>query len=391
MLGGTLMAGGLFLLLIPDLRWFLLGLAFIVVGNGLFKPNISVLVGKLYAPTDVRRDSGFTIFYMGINAGGALAPLICGTLIGVHFGYQWGFFAAGLGMIAGLMMFHWLRGWLGPIGAAPVPAESVGRVFKTLLGCLAVVPVVYLMLSEAKIVGYLLLLMFAVLTVYFIGSGVRSGDRVQLHRYLAMLLLFLAKILFWGMFEQAGSSLNFFAKDYVDAPFDFTLFQSANPVFILLMAPVFAWLWPRLEARGMNPSIPRKFAIALLLVALGFTTLVFSIEHLLDDAGKLAWSLLALVYLINTMGELCLSPIGLSMVSKLAAPKDNGLAMGAWFLCTAIGNFAVGAIASVASGGSLGIAQYSATYTQIAIGGAVMGFAFLLFAPLINKLMHGVR
>jgi len=110
MLGGTLMAGGLFLLLIPDLRWFLLGLAFIVVGNGLFKPNISVLVGKLYAPTDVRRDSGFTIFYMGINAGGALAPLICGTLIGVHFGYQWGFFAAGLGMIAGLMMFHWLRG-----------------------------------------------------------------------------------------------------------------------------------------------------------------------------------------------------------------------------------------------------------------------------------------
>ena len=159
------------------------------------------------------------------------------------------------------------------------------------------------------------------------------------------------------------------------------------------MAPLFAWLWPRLDARGLNPSIPRKFAIALLLVALGFTTLVISIHTLQDDAGKVAWTLLALAYLINTMGELCLSPIGLSMVTKLAAPKDTGMAMGAWFMCTAIGNYAAGAIAAVASGGSegSGIAQYAATYTQIAIGGAAMGLVFLLFAPLINRLMHGVK
>jgi len=392
LLGGTLMAAGLFLLLIPDLNWFLVGLAVIVVGNGLFKPNISAMVGKLYAPADPRRDSGFTIFYMGINAGGALAPLVCGTLIGVHFGYQWGFFAAGLGMIAGLVVFHWLTGWLGGIGAAPAPGESMARVAKVLLGCLALVPVVFLMLSQAKIVGYLLLLLFAVLSMYFLMRGA-GGDRVQLHRYVAMLLLFLAKILFWGMFEQAGSSLNFFARDHVDSPFDFTLFQSANPVFILLLAPLFAWLWPKLDARGLNPSVPRKFAIALLLVALGFTTLVLSINYLQDGAGKVAWTMLALAYLINTMGELCLSPIGLSMVSKLAAPKDTGMAMGAWFMCTAIGNYAAGAIAAVASGGSAaeGIFQYAATYTQIAIGGAVMGLLFLAFAPLITRLMHGVK
>jgi proton-dependent oligopeptide transporter, POT family len=394
LLGGTLMAAGLFLLLIPELRWFLIGLAVIVVGNGLFKPNISTMVGMLYAPGDARRDSGFTIFYMGINAGGALAPLVCGTLVGAHFGYQWGFFTAGLGMIAGLVMFHLLTGWIGHVGAAPVARENAGRVLKVALGCLALVPVVYLMLSEAKIVGILLLVLFAVLTVYFVASGIRSGDAVQLHRYIAMLLLFLAKILFWGMFEQAGSSLNFFAKDHVDSPFDFTLFQSANPVFILLLAPLFAWLWPKLEANNLNPSIPRKFAIALLLVALGFTSLVLSIHYLQDANGKVFWTMLALAYLINTMGELCLSPIGLSMVTKLAAPKETGLAMGAWFLCTAIGNYAAGAIATLAYGGGAGasgIGQYAATYTQIALGGAVMGVAFLVFAPLINKLMHGVK
>jgi POT family proton-dependent oligopeptide transporter len=392
LLGGTLMAAGLFLLLVPDLTWFLIGLSVIVVGNGLFKPNISTMVGKLYAPADPRRDSGFTIFYMGINAGGALAPLVCGTLIGVYFGYQWGFFAAGLGMIAGLIVFHWLTGWLGNIGAAPVARERAVRAAKVLLGCLLAVPVVFLMLSQAKIVGYLLLLLFVVLSAYFLLRGA-GGDRVQLHRYVAMLLLFLAKILFWGMFEQAGSSLNFFARDYVDSPFDFTLFQSANPVFILLLAPVFAWLWPKLDARGLNPSIPRKFAIALLLVALGFTTLVLGINYLQSDAGKVGWMLLALAYLINTTGELCLSPIGLSMVTKLAAPKDTGMAMGAWFMCTAIGNYAAGAIAAVASGGSAasGIAQYATTYTQIAIGGAAMGLLFLAFAPLINRLMHGVK
>ena len=393
LLGGALMAAGLFLLLIPDLTWFLVGLAVIVVGNGLFKPNISTMVGQLYAPDDVRRDSGFTIFYMGINAGGAFAPIVCGTLIGARFGYQWGFFAAGLGMILGLMVFQWRRGLIGHIGAPPAPAGWPRRVLIVLAGCIAAVPVVYLLLSRASLVGYILLALFVVLAVYFLTSAVRSGDRVQLHRYVAMLLLFLAKILFWGMFEQAGSSLNFFARDHVDSPFDFTLFQSANPFFILLLAPVFAWAWPRLEQAGRNPSIPRKFALALILVACGFTVLVTAIRGLDDPAARVGWGVLAFTYLLNTMGELCLSPIGLSMVSKLAAPKDTGLAMGAWFMCTAIGNYSAGVIAAVASSGAGagGLAQYAATYTQIAIGGFVLGAAFLLSAPFINRLMHGVK
>jgi POT family proton-dependent oligopeptide transporter len=261
------------------------------------------------------------------------------------------------------------------------------------VGALVAVPLVYLLLNQKTLVGWILGGLFLVLTGYFIWSGVRSRDRVQLHRYIAMLLLFLAKILFWGMFEQAGSSLNFFAKDHVDTPFDFTLFQSANPVFIIALAPVFAWLWPRLEARGINPSIPRKFGIAVVLVAIGFSLLVWAIGALQGEGGRIPWEILALAYLINTMGELCLSPIGLSMVSKLAAARDTGLAMGAWFLCTAIGNYVAGAVAALASGGGGvgGIEQYAATYTQIAIAGFAFGALFLLGAPLVNKLMHGVK
>jgi POT family proton-dependent oligopeptide transporter len=393
LLGGALMALGLFLLLIPQLHWFLIGLSVIVVGNGLFKPNISAMVGQLYAPDDARRDSGFTIFYMGINAGAMLAPLICGTLIGKYFGLKWGFAAAGFGMILGLVVFQWLTGWLGHIGAALQPAESLNRVLKVALGCAAAVPVVYLMLSQAKMVSFILIGLFVLLSVYFVGSGVKSGDRVQLDRYIAMLLLFLAKIVFWGMFEQAGSSLNFFAKDHVNAPFDFSAFQSFNPLFILLLGPVFAWAWPRLEARGLNPSIPRKFALALILVAVGFTTLVWTIGNLQGSDGRLPWEMLALAYLINTMGELCLSPIGLSMVTKLAAPQDVGMAMGAWFMCTAIGNSTAGHVAAVAVSGSgtTGLDQYAATYTLIAYAGFGLGAVLLFGAPLVNRLMHGVK
>jgi POT family proton-dependent oligopeptide transporter len=392
-IGGLLMAVGLFLLLVKELPWFLLGLSFIVVGNGLFKPNISTMVGRLYAPEDVRRDSGFTWFYMGINAGGAVAPVVCGWLVGSRFGYEWGFFTAGMGMLLGLAVFQWRVANLGRIGAAPEGGDGFGRVAVVVLGALVAVPLVYLLLNQKTLVGWLLIALFLVLTVFFVVSGVRSGDKVQLHRYIAMLLLFLAKILFWGMFEQAGSSLNFFAKDHVDTPFDFTLFQSANPVFIIVLAPIFAWLWPRLEARGVNPSIPRKFGIAVLLVAVGFSLLVWAIGALADAGGRIPWEVLALTYLINTMGELCLSPIGLSMVSKLASPRDTGLAMGAWFLCTAIGNFVAGAVASVASGGgaNAGMAQYAETYTQIAVAGFGFGLAFLVLAPGINRLMHGVK
>ena len=357
------------MLLIPDLQWFLVGLAVIVAGNGLFKPNISTMVGALYAPQDARRDSGFTIFYMGINAGAFVAPMVCASVIGARFGYQYGFLAAGIGMVLGILVFHVLAGMLGHIGKAPSGREGAGPVLVVLGGALAMVPLLWFLLSRSAVLGYVLVGLMLFLVAYFTASGIRCGDRVQLQRYGAMLLLFLANCLFWALFEQAGSSLNFFARDFVDAPFHFTLFQSANPLFILLLAPLFAMLWPVLDRRGRNPSIPRKFAIALIGAGLGFLLLALAIEAT-PQGAKVIWLFLALTYLIHTMAELCLSPIGLSMVTKLAARHEVGMAMGGWFLSTAMANYLAGLIAAVASGGgghgaASSLTQYAGTFTQL--------------------------
>jgi POT family proton-dependent oligopeptide transporter len=232
---------------------------------------------------------------------------------------------------------------------------------------------------------------------------------VQLHRYIAMLILFVANACFWALFEQAGSSLNFLAREHVTPMYGsmetwqaggFGIFQSLNPLYILLFAPVFAAIWPWLEKRGINPSIPRKFSFGLMQVALGFLLLVFAINNFQNAAGLVPWIFLALCYLLHTTGELCLSPIGLSMVTKLAAEKETGLAMGGWFLSIAMAQYVAGIIAAVASGGggghsvegaALNIAQYSATYMMLFWLGLGFGLAYLLAAPLINKLMHGVK
>jgi proton-dependent oligopeptide transporter, POT family len=455
MVGGGVMAVGMFMLLSPQLHWFVVGLAVMAVGNGLFKPNISTMVGKLYEPGDARRDSGFTIFYMGINAGAFIAPLVCGGLIGATFGYKWGFFTAGLGMILGLMVFQVVKSWLGHIGEPPAGAEGYDRIIKVILGCALAVPVVYFLLSKTDIAGFVLVSLFLALVVYFnagmasavsllvvalvvgvvkfyVGKDfeftyyvdakneqwkasvsytliaglafvltvfgfILSKDKVQRDRYLAMVILFFANMFFWALFEQAGSSLNFLARDFVDSPFNFTVFQSFNPAFILLFAPLFAMLWPALDKKGINPSIPRKFSFALIGVGLGFYILIYAIDGVQASGGKISWLALAACYLIHTLAELCLSPIGLSMVTKLASPKEVGMAMGGWFLSIAMANFVAGAIAAIASGGGgegetvSNLAQYSETFMLLVKLGVGAGLVYLIFAPLINKLMHGVK
>jgi POT family proton-dependent oligopeptide transporter len=403
MLGGVLMALGMFLLMSPSLPIFLLGLAVVVVGNGLFKPNISTMVGKLYAPGDARRDSGFTIFYMGINAGALIAPIICATWIGANYGYEWGFLAAGIGMIFGLMMFQVFKGWLGHIGITPEGKTGFGPLVQVLVGAAVLIVPVYFLLSESDLLGYFLIGMLVLLIAYFIWSGIQSGKKEQLHRYIAMLILFAANICFWALFEQAGSSLNFVARDYVNMPtifgytLHFSIFQSVNPVFILLLAPMFAALWPALDNKNLNPSIPRKFSFGLAGVAIGFFLLVFAIRSFAGADGSISWVWLALTYMIHTMGELCLSPIGLAMVTKLARPEETGLAMGGWFLSIAVANFMAGRIAAIAAGGGEGeaagasLAHYGDVFQQLAIVLIVIAGVYFVLAPLINKLMHGIK
>lgn len=404
LLGAIIMAAGLFLLLIEDLNWFLVGLAVIVAGNGLFKPNISTMIGQLYAPGDVRRDSGFTIFYMGINLGAFIAPMITAGWIGASYGMKWGFFAAGIGMILSTLFLEFSKKSLGKVGLPEEGKEGWGRFFVVGIAALALAGVVYFLLTASTVLGYILVGIMLLLVVYFVVSGAKKG-KVQMQRYIAMLLLFLANACFWALFEQAGSSLNFFAREFTTpmigdsetwAAGGFGIFQSANPLYILIFAPVLAAAWPRLEKLGLNPSIPRKFALGLIQVALGFYILVFAISNMQNAAGLVPWIFLALCYLLHTTGELCLSPIGLSMVTKLADQKEVGLAMGGWFLSIAMAQYVAGIIAAIASGGhgsaaGSTITQYSETYMQLFWLGMVFGVVYLVAAPLINKLMHGVK
>jgi POT family proton-dependent oligopeptide transporter len=403
LVGATFMAAGLFMIALPDPAIFKLGLATIIVGNGLFKPNISTMVGKLYTLGDTRRDSGFTIFYMGINVGGFLAPIFTQLLAQKVFAtgdtpaYKIVFISAGVGMLISLVWFYIGRAALKGIGAPAPGAESPKRILFVALGALAVIPVVYALLAVgAQALQGVLSVLFLILAVMLIVEGIRNG-KVARDKTIAMMVIFAFNIMFWCFFEQAGSSFTFLADQIVNrqlGTFDFPVawFQSVNSIAIIVFAPVIAAIWVMLGKRGLNPSIPRKFALGLIGNGLAFGLLMYALTHLVDEHSKIPFWTLFMVYVIQSIGELCLSPIGLSMVTKLAPTRLVGMGMGGWFLSTGIGNNLSGIVASLMSG-EHGMSVESALtgYTQgfwILIGGGVLLF---LLAPLIQKLMHGVK
>ena len=402
LIGAVIMAAGLFMISVPSADIFKFGLATIIVGNGLFKPNISTMVGKLYAPADGRRDSGFTIFYMGINAGAFISPILTDFLARKIFGtpetpqYQVVFIASGIGMLFSLVWFMFGRKQLLGVGEPPAGAESRMRMVWVVLGCLAAIPVVYFLLAiSAKTLQYYVLFpMFAVLCALLLVEGFKVGS-MQRDRVIAMLIIFAFNIMFWMFFEQAGSSFTFLADKIVDRSFgDWTFpvawFQSVNSLAIITLAPLVAWIW--VAMRDKNPSIPRKFGLGLIFNGLAFLLLMYALSSLVDGAGKIPFWTLFMVYVIQTVGELCLSPIGLSMTTKLAPLKVVGLAMGGWFLSTAIGNNLSGIFAAVVSGES-GMTVESALKGYTFGFWSLLGAGVLLFliAPLVQKLMHGVK
>lgn len=404
LLGAAAMAAGLFMIMLPNHSVFMLGLSTIIVGNGLFKPNISSMVGQLYAPGDSRRDRGFTLFYMGINAGALIAPVLTSVLANKVFGtpghhsYNVVFAASGVGMLISLVWFWFGRRQLGLVGR-PAPAiASPMRVVWVIVGMLATIPLVYLLMDGAGAVAlqWLLMAIFIGVGVMLVIEAVRNG-RVQLHRVIAMFIIFAFNVLFWTFFEQAGSSFNFLAQHIVDRDisgwtFPIGWFQSVNPVAIIVLAPLVTLLWAFLDKRRIEPSIPRKFGMGLIGNALGFAVLMYALTNLVGMDGMIPLWTLVLVYVLQTAGELCLSPIGLSMVTKLAPVRLVGLGMGGWFLSTAIGNNLAGLFAASVSGESgMTVASALSGYTTgfwLLLGAGVLLF---VIAPLINKLMHGVR
>ena len=395
--GGMFIAAGHFSMALAVLPMFYLGLFLIVIGTGLLKGNVSVIVGKLYTAEDNRRDAGFSIFYMGINLGAFLAPLVCGYL-GQQINWHLGFAAAGVGMTIGLIQYViGSRRNLGDAGDQPAPATpeqrarwrgqaqlAAGILIALVLivgvgGYTGVVPITATQVADAA--GVFLLLVIVGFFGWLYSSSEWAPDERK--RLYVIGVLFLAASLFWSVFEQAGSTLNLFAdrntyNNFFGFDFPSSWFQSMNSLFLIIFAPVMAWLWVRMSAAGREPSSPMKFAWGLVLVGLGFVILIPPAQA----AGVLASPLwLTATYFLHTIGELCLSPVGLSAMTILAPPRIGGLMMGIWFLATSVGNFIGGRVAGLYE-----------SFALPSLFGAVGGFAIaagvilMIAAPAMRKL-----
>lgn len=355
--GGIVIAAGHFSMAIPRVDTFYLGLALIVIGTGMLKPNISTMVGELYSTHDVRRDAGFSIFYMGINVGALLSPLVCGYL-GENINWHYGFAAAGVGMTLGLIQYVLGAKYLGSAGLAVAGTESDRQRFRIGLIVAAVLIAAAIALTVTGAISFTAeqisdifgILLIAIVVAFFVWLLTAKGySRIERNRFWAILVLFIASALFWSAYEQAGSTLNLFAERNTnlhawDFPwwglFRASYFQSFNSVFIIILAPVFAWLWVAL--RHHEPTSTAKFSVGLVFVGLGLAILI----PVANGTAVSPWWLTA-TYFLHTIGELCLSPVGLSAMTKLAPARICGLMMGVWFLSISVGDYISGRLASV--------------------------------------------
>ena len=401
--GAVLLASGHFLMGLegsggqgsPALNAFWLALSFIIVGSGFLKANISVMVGKLYPRTDARRDPAYTIFYMGINLGAAIGAVLCGYL-GETWGWTWGFGAAGVGMLFGLAVFLWGKPLLLGKGEPPDAGRLGQRVagltleWRLYLAGIAAVGVVWWLVQNQDLVGKLLGFAGFIIVAYVLHTAVFRLPREDRHRIFAALFLIVGSILFWALFEQAGSSLNLYTDRYVDrAGVPASVFQSINAVYIVLLGPVFAGLWLWLARRGLEPSAPAKFGLAMLQLGAGFLVLVAGATN--GVATPVVF--IFLIYLLHTTGELCLSPVGLSAMNRLAPAHLASLIMGTWFFASATGNFAAGLIAAAAgaveggagTGSQQTVLDVYRTVGWVAVGA---GVTVLAISPFIRRLMH---
>lgn len=393
--GGVLLAAGHTLMAVegvggqndPTINVFWAALAFIIVGSGFLKANISVMVGQLYKLTDVRRDGAYTIFYMGINLGAAIGTILVGYL-GQTIGWGWGFGLAGIGMLAGLIVFVLGKNVLGGAGEAPAPLAKGKEWLLYGIG-LASVAVIWALVQYQDVIQSLLIVSGIALLGYVLFESFKLPKEAR-ERMFAILFLISLNPLFWGLFEQAGGSMNLFTDRFVDrGGVPAAIFQSINPIYIILLAPLFASLWVWLGKRGKEPSAPAKFGLALAQMGLANLVLVWGAEAF-GLAAMTPVIFVFLYYLLATTAELCLSPVGLSAMNRLAPKFLASLIMGAWFYMTAVGNFVAGKIGE-ATGGHGGemskdkLLEVYELFGWISIGAAVV---VLLIAPVVKRWMH---
>ena len=397
---------------------FYLSLALIVSGVGFLKPNISTMVGALYEEGDPRRDSGFTIFYMGINIGAFTATLLCGYL-GEEIGWAYGFGAAGIGMLLGLIIFLWGQKYLEGLAEPPsnkymTKINGISYEHWAYISGVVMVLVTWFLVQNSQLVGQLL----GGFGVIFIGAwllyALLKCAPEERDRLIVVGILILFSLIFWALFEQAGSSLNILTDRGVDRVIfgwevPASMFQSLNAGFIFTIAPLFALLWIALAKRNMEPSTPIKFSIGIVLVGLGFLALVYGMSSSEGLQTGVIW--IVLIYLLHTLGELCLSPVGLSSVTKLSPQRIVGFMMGMWFFASAAGNYVASLIAKGTAGDPvLKIAEriyfqvmnlpedtftvnqkngFMDVYMDVGLIAIGCGIFLAIITPLLRKLMHG--
>ena len=390
------------------LNMLYLSLALIIAGVGFLKANISTIVGSLYGFGDTRRDSGFTIFYMGINIGAFLASLSCGYL-GIVHGWKYGFGLAGIGMLLGLAVFLTCHSWLEGRAEPPNPQKLSEKIFMGIniewmcyLVGLGIIGISMILVMNAELVGGILGPVGIVMFVWLVGYAFTKLEGDERSRMLAAVYFVLAQIPFWALFEQAGSSLNLFTARLVDREIlgwsvPGPVFQSLNAGFIFIFAPLIAWLWVWLARRKLNPSTPVKFALGVAMAGLGFLALVAGMKGT-GDIGLTPVIFIFLIYWIHTMGELMVSPVGLSAVTKLAPARVVGMTMGAWFLYSGLSNFLAGVIARATGAETIGgqmtnvaaaKAGYVEVYSQVGFIAIGIALVMLVVSPAVSKMMRG--
>lgn len=400
----------------------LLGLSLVTIGNGFFKPNISTIVGSLYAQGDRRRDAGFTIFYMGINLGSLFSQLLC-PLLATTVGWWAGFGLAALGMLFSWSLIQFDGGKLDGYGDRPADAPT-NKDIPIYIGAVLMVPVAYFLFSNlmnyvrpeagSGIVGYIMTLpimgkmlfgTFLVAVPAILAWSYAKGSKVEFQMMIAAMVLIIFNVVFWTLFEQAGSSLTLFADRNTELSV-FGLFnisagqtQFFNAFFIVVLAPLFSIMWNGMAKRGVEPTIPVKFGIALAGVGAGFLFLVWGAQFAGPDFKVGLWWLAGL-YLIHSAAELCISPVGLSMITKLSIARIVGLMMGVWFLSISVAQYVAGVVAQVASVETVGgqvtnlkvsLDTYVGVFTTIGWVSIVIGVVLLVFSIPLKYLMHGVK
>jgi len=403
--GGLVMIAGNLLIGIDPHQFFYYGITLTIIGTGFFKPNISSMVGELYAEGDPRRDAGFSLFYSGINIGALLGGIVC-VYLGKNYGWNYAFLSAAAVMVIGVLFFLSIKKELGPIGNSPLaditPTQRKSREWMVYLGSMICIPLIYIMINNT---GYTDLFMFIVgplAILYFIVQLVKIESSAGKQKFIAAFIMIIFSILFFAIFEQAGGSLALFANSNITP----SLFgmkldpnivnNSANSLYVIAFAPLLGLVWIWMAKRKIEPNTVVKFGLAFLLLAAAYY-IFYALRFFANEDGMTSLEIFALAYFVVTIAELCLSPIGLSMVTKLSPKHLAGMMMGLWFLASAYGQYLAGILGAGMSdpdpNASLvdKLMAYTDGYNQLAIYSLIAGILLIVVSPLIRKLMHEVK